>query len=330
MIIPLDRPRKLIRREPLKHDRVPSRRLRNPHMTVCTASTFFCLYDKDTNDFGGAVIAASDRRLSDAGLGIGYQGSRWKGAAFPAIKQLVLVSGDIAIHSAIIRELTSNLTNLTPTTLEMAEMVAELIRKYRMVEATRLFLAPLNLNHDSFLDQQRVMEPTLVRELAKQLINHKIDAEVLIAGCDGEKEANLYRVDSDGLVTCHTDIGFVSIGSGGIHSSAYFMTLPYSHSVMYFHALYHTFVAKKKAEVDPYVDSFTDMFLIARDGVEKIVPETIAELEKIYAERMEREKNFPEEAAARLAKVAAANIPAQPPKPPAEVLEKIGDVADIP
>jgi hypothetical protein len=205
--------KKLIHREALKHDRVPARRLRNPNMTVCTASMFFWLYDKDTNNFGSAIIAASDRKLSDTGLGIGYQGSRWKGAMFPSIKQLVLVSGDIVIHSAILREL---------------------IRNYKMVEATRLFLSPLNLNQAAFLAQQRTMESRLVSDLANYLINHKIDAEALVAGCDGEKEASLYRVDNNGLVTCHSDIGFVSIGSGGIHSSAYFMTLPYSHVTMYF------------------------------------------------------------------------------------------------
>jgi hypothetical protein len=226
--------KKLIHREALKHDRVPARRLRNPNMTVCTASMFFWLYDKDTNNFGSAIIAASDRKLSDTGLGIGYQGSRWKGAMFPSIKQLVLVSGDIVIHSAILRELEKTIKGLTPTSLETAEMVGELIRNYKMVEATRLFLSPLNLNQAAFLAQQRTMESRLVSDLANYLINHKIDAEALVAGCDGEKEASLYRVDNNGLVTCHSDIGFVSIGSGGIHSSAYFMTLPYSHVTMYF------------------------------------------------------------------------------------------------
>jgi hypothetical protein len=112
---------KLIRRKPLKHDRVPIvHALRNPHMTVCTASLFAWIYNKDINDFGLAIIAASDRKLTDTGLGIGYQGSKWKGAAFPAIKQLALISGDIVIHSAVLRELEKKIKGLTPATLETA------------------------------------------------------------------------------------------------------------------------------------------------------------------------------------------------------------------
>jgi hypothetical protein len=302
-------------------------------MTVCTASLFAWIYNKDINDFGLAIIAASDRKLTDTGLGIGYQGSKWKGAAFPAIKQLALISGDIVIHSAVLRELEKKIKGLTPATLETAHMVGELIRNYKMTEAARLYLAPLGLDQQSFLAQQRTMEPRLVSDLAKELIHYKVDAEALVLGCDGDKEASLYRVDNNGLVTCHTDIGFVSIGSGGIHSSAYFMTIPHSAATTYFHALYHTFVAKKKAEVDPFVDSATDMFLITRSGVEKIVPATIAELEIIYAETMEREKKLPEEAEARLVKVArslAVSTAVQPSEPPGEVLEKAGDIAEVP
>jgi hypothetical protein len=70
------------------------------------------------------------------------------------------------------------------------------------------------------------------------------------------------------------------------------------------------------------------MFLITSAGVEKIVPETVAELEKIYAESMEREKKLPEEAEARLTKILS-NMSVQPSEPP-KTLEKIGDVADIP
>jgi hypothetical protein len=289
-------------------------------MTVCTASLFYWVYDKEENDFGGAIIAASDRKLSDTGLGIAYQGSRWKGAAFPLLKQLVLVSGDIVVHSAILRELQKKIDGLMPTAVETAEIVGELIRQYRMVEAARLYLAPINLDENSFMAQQRTMEPTLVMDLANQLQNYRIDAEALVAGCDGNKDANLYRIDQNGLVTCHSDLGFVSIGSGGIHSSAYFMRLPYSHVTMYFQALYHTFCAKKNAEVDPYVDSFTDVFLINRNGMEPILPSILAELQSIYDERMEREKKIPEEAEARLVKLMS-DIRPQPSEPPTEALK---------
>jgi hypothetical protein len=315
MIIPLDRPGKLIRREPLKHDTPGLPLLKGAGMTVCTASAFFWAYDPANNDFGGAIVAASDRKLTDIGLGIGYEGSRFKGSILPN-KQLVLVSGDITVHSAILAKLGDSLTDQPPTpTLEMAETVGELMRSYRMIEASRLYLAPLNLDENSFISQQRTMEPSLVIELAAQLQGHKIEAEAMVVGIDEDNKASLYRIDGNGLVTNHSDIGFVSIGSGGIHSSAYFMTTSYTHATMYYRALYHTFAAKKRSEVDPYVGTYTDMFLLNRNTVAQIPRQMISELEKIYAERIEREKLLPEEAEMRLIE-ADKNPDSQPSEPP--------------
>jgi hypothetical protein len=214
-------------RKPLKHAISPRPyRLKGFEMTVCTAALFFWNYNPiGEPDLGPAVIAASDRALTDSGLGIGYEGARFKGSVLPT-KQLVLVAGDLTTHSAVLRLLNAELKPEQPTsTVQTANMVARLLREYRMREASHTFLAPLNLDENSFLAQQRTMEPTLVIELANQLQGHKIDAEAMVAGCDGDKDANIYRINSLGVVTCHSDVGFLSIGSGGIHSSAYFMTM---------------------------------------------------------------------------------------------------------
>jgi hypothetical protein len=202
--------RKLLRREPLKHDRLPQPRLRNLGMTVCAASVFYWVYSQDPLDLGLAIVAASDRKLSDTGLGIGYQGSKWKGAAFPDLKQLVLISGDIVIHTSVLKELEDRIKGGSFTTKQTAESVSELIRDYKMNEGVRLFLSPLGLNGKTFLAQQRTMEPSLVAELTRGLIEYTIDAEAIVAGIDGPKDARIYRVDSNGLVTDHSGIGFVS------------------------------------------------------------------------------------------------------------------------
>jgi hypothetical protein len=290
-------------------------------MTVCTASMFFWNYSQDPQkpDFGAAIVAASDRTLTDSGLGIGYQGGRFKGQALPT-KQLVLVAGDITTHSGILRLLNAELKpDKIISTLQTANMVARLSREYSMRQGAQLYLSPLNLDGNSFLSRQRTMEPNLVIELTKQLQEYEIDAEAIVAGCDGDTEANIYRIDKNGVVTCHSDIGFLSIGSGGIHSSAYFMTTSYSSVTMYYRALYHTFIAKKKAEVDPYVGSYTDMFIINRLGITKVPDGVIAALEKIYQGNLEREKQLPEEAEKQLIEAEKLLFP-QPSAPPAGAL----------
>jgi len=262
-------------------------------MTVCTASLFFWNYaTAPESDIGPAVVAASDRKLTDSSLGIGYEGSRFKGALLPN-KKLVLIAGEMVAHSAIIRSLQTELKDQTLTTTDTADMVGQLVARYRMREAARQYLSPLNLNADTFLGQQRTMEANLVIELSNQLQGHRIDAEAIVVGCDGEKEASLYRIDDRGQVTCHSDIGFVSIGSGGIHSSAYYMTTEYTHANMYYYALYHTFAAKKRAEVDPYVGKYTDLWLVNRNGIFQIPPDITKSLNKFYEDNVEEQKKLP-------------------------------------
>jgi ABC-2 type transport system permease protein len=79
-------------------------------------------------------------------------------------------------------------------------------------------------------------------------------------------------------------------------------------------------VIRAKFNPDPYVDSFTDVFLINRNGMEPILPSILAELQSIYDERMEREKKIPEEAEARLVKLMS-DIRPQPSEPPREALK---------
>jgi hypothetical protein len=288
-------------------------------MTVCTASIFVWIYDQATSDFGGAIIAASDRKLTNLGLGIGYEGSRFKGGFVN--NKLILVSGDIVVHTAILAKFGETIKDRPNiSTLETAEAVGELMRDYKMVEASRLYLSPLNLNETSFIAQQRTMDPSLVLELANQLQRHRIEAEAMVVGIDDNK-GSVYRIDVNGLVTNHSDIGFVSIGSGGIHSSAYFMTTSYTNATAYYVALYHTFAAKKRAEVDPYVGTYTDMFLLNRDVAGQVPRGLTAELEKVYAERIEREKLLPQEAEKRLVE-ADKNLQSQPSEPPRDVINR--------
>jgi hypothetical protein len=274
-------------------------------MTVCTAS-IFAWNNGGTAGLSPAVITASDRRLTDSGLGIGYESSKFKGGTY-ATGQLILVSGEITVASSIIRALIVRLrdpcTGAIPPTIApdvLCHDVSNLIVERRLEEAGRLYLAPLGLDADTFVARQRKMEPTLVGRLAKQMQDYRFDSEVLIAA-SYKGESHLFRIDNSGSITNHSDIGFLSIGCGGIHSSAYFMTLPYNHLTAYYRALYHTYAAKRRAEVDPYVGKSTDMFLITQHGgVSKIPDDVIGELEKIYEDTLTFQRQIPDVAEKRL------------------------------
>jgi hypothetical protein len=126
----------------------------------------------------------------------------------------------------------------------------------------------------------------------------------------------MYRIDEYGLVTNHSDIGFVSIGSGGIHSSAHFMLLPYNHVITYFPSLYHTFKAKKRAEADPFVGEQTDMFVVTRDGVSPVDKRVIDALEALHKEDIEKLQARPTEAEKKLSEQITDLFGSQPISPP--------------
>ncbi|MGH6958029.1 MAG: hypothetical protein ACREEW_15290 [Caulobacteraceae bacterium] len=269
-------------------------------MTVCTASMFFWINDAAARDYSPAIVAASDRKLTDSGLGIGYESSRYKGTTI-GTHRLALVSGDLTVHASIANDLGKNTSSDNFSTKEIASEAGRLLGEYRIQEATKIYLAPLGLNSDLFISRQREMEPSSVARLIKQIQDYEIDAEILIAGVDDGKDASIYRVDSRGIVSNHTSIGFLSIGSGGIHSSAYFMTLPYRHATTYYMALYHTYAAKRRAEVDPYVGKLTDMFVTtAHGGTSQIPQEVMSVLEKLYERSLDRERKIAKVADKRL------------------------------
>lgn len=283
-------------------------------MTVCTAALFTWNYGTpDALDPGPAIIAASDRLLVDDGLGIKYEKDRWKAAVVSA-HHIVMVSGAMTVHSDVLKDIHDFILNTKNcTTKQIADKWSEVLRRYTRTEAANLYLSPLNMDEETFVTRNKLLEPTLAIELAQQMQDHKVDAEAIVLGCD-DKNASLYSVDRRGRLSCHDDIGFVSIGSGGIHASGHFMIEDHSHFSNYYKTLFNTFSAKKKAEVSPDVgDKFTDMFIITRGGVSKIPDAIVDKMEQIYKTHLIERKKMVER---DLQQIAEADMQASAQPPP--------------
>jgi hypothetical protein len=290
-------------------------------VTVCTASVFYWINDSAKGDFSPAIVSGADRKFTDAGLGIGYESSRFKGAALGENKRrIVLVSGDMSAQTALLKALESEIGD-TDSTEAVANRFGELLGRHRMREASRVYLTPLGLDSETFITRQREMDPASVARLNKQLQDYEIDAEAIVSGVDDGKNAFIYRVDRQGVISNHSSIGFLSIGSGGIHSSAYFMTLPYNHSTTYYVSLYHTYAAKRRAEVDPYVGKATDMFVTTNHGGTSQVPrEVMKVLAALYERGLRRERKIAEVADKKLMELHK-GLWDQPATPPMNIQE---------
>lgn len=238
-------------------------------MTVCIATVCRFNYrkaDDQKDDFGWVILTASDRMLTDEGLGIQYETGQGKWAKI-ADRVVVLAADSIAVHSDVlydIRKDPSHNNDVGPK--QIADLYSKFINKRRERDAEKEFLSPFGLTMAEFIAKQKDMERGVVNALCENIANYKINVEALVVGCDKDGVANIYSVDSTGLVSCHTDIGFAAIGIGSVHSVPFLMSHSYWNGWAYYPALLATFAAKKAAEIAPGVGKHTDMGFISRDG----------------------------------------------------------------
>jgi 20S proteasome alpha/beta subunit len=128
---------------------------------------------------------------------------------------LILCAGDIAIHSQALKETQRQIHNKQNATPENVALIyGRSIQAVRRRHAEDLYLAPIGLNTDTFLAQQRELSDDFVNTLRTQMQDYRgSEVEALIVGSDGEN-AQIYGVDSNGIANCYDDIGFAAIGIG--------------------------------------------------------------------------------------------------------------------
>jgi hypothetical protein len=258
-------------------------------MTICTACIFRWMYPD--GNVGSGIIAASDRMLSDGGLGIEYEASRWK-TLMIGKTHMVFVAGELTFNSLALGRLVEQMqVREALTTRAIAEAYGSIVSQLAFERAAKRIVEPLGISakrwqSDDLKWQDIGLPEGVLSQVLDQLQSETVDCEAIVLGCDG-REAHLVRVDNRGVLTLHDDIGFVSIGSGGIHASGYYMQAPYTHVLGYHRALLLTYFGKKRAEVAPGVGRSTNMFLITEDGANEISDFELTALEKSFA-RAER------------------------------------------
>lgn len=278
--------------------RKPYERMGVP-VTVCVASLFNWNYARADEQprFGHAVVTASDQMITAGD--IQYQPRQQKMALITR-RVLILIAGEYPTHSEAIqgtvRQIGSN-TDATPH--QVALIYGQEIQRIRRRSAEDRILAPLGLNTDSFLAQQREMSDHVVTAITDQLLNFgEHEVEALVVGSDGA-HAHIYYVDSRGTVRCMDDVGFHAIGVGAWHAKSLLMQSGYIKR-NYAYALAQTFAAKRRAEIAPGVGSRTDMHLITADGWEPVDPRYCDQMERLYGEYAQESERLAYESVQKL------------------------------
>jgi len=252
-------------------------------MTVCVATVFHWNYGKkDSPELGMAAIAASDRMITAGD--IKYEPQQLK-FAFMTTSVLVMIAGDYSIHSEALLATRKNIgSNVSAHPKDVALFYGTAIQAIKRRHAEDLYLAPLGLNTDSFIAQQRELSEGFIDRLTSQMQGFRgDDMEALVIGSDGTN-VHLYLVDTRGTVSLLNDVGFGAIGSGAWHARSRLMQAGYVYTTGFAPALAATYVAKKSAEVAPGVGMATDMRLVTKLGIEPIMPKLFKKIEDVYQE----------------------------------------------
>lgn len=253
-------------------------------MTVCIAAGFLWNYAKPggPDEYRRAAIVASDRMITAGD--VKYEPNQRKRAEIFE-GTLVLVAGDVAYHSAALTATyTQTGDNAAPETI--ATIYGQAIQNIKRKEAEDLYLAPLGLNTDTFIAQQREMSDSFASTLREQMQNHRSEevAALVIGGhaVRDRRSVRILEINTHGMVSAHDDVGFAAIGSGAWHAKSRLMQSGYVNTLYFPAALGFVFAAAKAAEVAPGVGSHIDMAVVFEDHVENLRPDIAAELPKIY------------------------------------------------
>ena len=266
-------------------------------VTICVAVLFQWNYappGSATPSWGPAALTASDRKITAGD--VEYEPQQLK-VAFLNQRALILISGDYAFHTEAIlatqRQVQSK-PDLSPENIALN--YGRTIQSIKRRHAEDLILAPLGMNTDTFVAQQRELSEGFVERITSQLQNYVgEEVEALVVAGDG-KDVFIYSIDTRGAVICLNDVGFAAIGGGAWHAKSRLMQAGYVNRNNFPLALPAIFAAKKAAEVAPGVGKSTDIYLVLRDTIDPLRPDVAAKLPEFYEEyqlaRAELEKKL--------------------------------------
>ena len=250
-------------------------------MTVCIAAILKWDYGTaDVPDIGSAAITISDRMLT--AHDVQYEPNQQKVALIGSC--LILVAGELYTHSQAIADTKKEVGDRNVVPYDIALIYGRAIQAINRQNAENVLLAPLGLNTDSFLAQQRDFSGGFVDTITTQLQNwQRTDTEALVVGPDTEG-MYIYSVDSQGSVANHSDAGFAAIGLGAWHAKSRLMQSGFINSKNYNQALTSIYTAKKAAELAPGVGKSTDINLVLRNQITPVLPDIIAETDRLHGE----------------------------------------------
>jgi 20S proteasome alpha/beta subunit len=261
-------------------------------VTVCIATLFQWNYAAkgEPTKYGVCALVASDRMITAGD--VEYEPQQLK-VAYISQKAILVIAGQYPTHTQAIQQVAKQLQERPDSTPEtIAALYGKAIQKIRMQLAEDEYLAPLGMNTDTFIAQQRDMSEAFVASVTQQLQNFDGPGiEALVVGTE-EDRTQIWSVDHRGTARCFDDVGFHAIGIGSGHASLSLMQAGYTNNWLFANSLAAIYAAKKVAETAPGVGTNTDIHLVNKFGVTRLWPEAFESLERIYQKYREAQSKL--------------------------------------
>jgi hypothetical protein len=224
-------------------------------MTVCIASRTF-----------GTLFGISDRMITSGDIQFEPPAQK---VLFLTSSIAIMASGDLACHSEILSEANREIQERVKANPDDWILVKDAVDLYisergkaKLKRSEADILSPLNLNRNTFLENQKMLDEGLVDKIAQELINYPIpDVSTIIMGVDRIGDSilpHIYTIHNE-YISCDDLIGFSAIGSGARHAESQFMLARHAWNRELSETLLLTYSAKKDAEIAPGVGVDSDM-----------------------------------------------------------------------
>jgi hypothetical protein len=276
-------------------------------VTICIAA--ICTMDIDCDEAfrcrsgQEVIIGISDRMVS----------SDCAQAEFPLPKYSQIVgsivlfsSGSNFLHRQIFESTKSYVLKdfdndpRTIPVIDVAELYSQNLIKYRQRRLDNVVRAWTGLEYENYLKQIDKFNMDVRKNIETRIAKLE-DTEAIITGID-EAGAHVYHIRYDGSILFNDKFGLSAIGSGSQIADIKIIQNIQTRKSPFKETLIDIYMAKKHAELDPFVGEDTDIFIISTDHSVNIVSEdSIKLLDDLYNEICAKQKEAIKEAGNRVA-----------------------------
>lgn len=231
---------------------------------------------------GQKVVLISDRMVERAGLAF-ERGTKGQSIASNAI---VLTAGTVH-EPELIRDVKSEFQGVSnPSILTIVKRLTEKYHEIRLARVNDEILRARGFNSiEEFYSKQRLLHDSLIIDINSSIEGYDLGIHLLVAGVDSE--AHIYYVCNPGTYSSYDEISFFCPGMGKEQAESTFVWYVFTPELPLRETLYIAFEAKRKAESAGSVGQATDAWIIDKEGIHEVKPETIERLGSIYASRQD-------------------------------------------